>query len=504
MFLTNYMKKIQFFNLLLIFAISATAQQPVFKWAQMKDANFEGLSNPKIVLPSANGFYTYSYEGATNPMLPSYMFVSKFDGNAAYLGNQKLEFPKRNRRAADLKTVLESADNQKLFFISELAMGKDNVNILYLQEYSNNQTKPETELVKMPFEKLSNSGSFDTAQSADKSKIAVLVHLPHEKEGKEKIKTLVFDGNFTKIWEKEYTLDYPSERGYNEKLFVTNAGKILLAKVEDESKKEPKISYIHISDSEVTEKMIAEPGFYPSEYQIAEAENGDIYLAGFYTDNWKPTISAGGRKEKGAFAYNTTKGSLFSKNLFTENLHKDYSGNFIGLKILNLSVKKNQIVIETDVKSPKQEMDKTPGSFATNYTYTTGPGVAAVIDKKGALTSALLDYDELKYMNKMGALTSFFPIEYNGKLFMLGNDSESKLKGKKLVMGRDVYSKTVIFNGFNPDGSVTVNPVWESGTGGKDATTWLAPSFTRKIDDQSYYVYALGNSYQAFGKMTIK
>lgn len=498
------MKKIHLLSALLIFATAAVAQQPTFKWAQMKNANFEGLSNPKIVLPSTNGFYTYSFEAATNPMLPSYLFVSKFDGNAEYLGNQKFEFPKRNRRMADLKTVLESADNKKLFFISELAIGKDNLNILYLQEYSDDQTKPESELEKMPFEKLSNNGSFDVAQSADRSKIVVLVHFPQEKEGKEKIKILVYDGAFAKIWEKEYTLEHPSERGYNEKLFVSNSGKVVLTKVEDESKKEPKITYINISEAEVTEKMIAEPGFYPSEYQITQSENGDIYLAGFYTDNWKPTISVGGRKEKGAFAYNITKGSLFSKNLFTENLHKEYSGNFIGLKILSLYMKKNQIYIVGDVQSVKSEMDKTPGSFATNSTYTSGPGVLAQIDEKGALTSALVDYDEMKHLNKMGVLNSFYPIEYNGKLFMLGNDSESKLKGKKLVVGRDAYSKTVIFNSFNSDGSITVNPIWETGTGGKDEVTLLAPSLTRKIDEQTYYVYSLGQNYQAFGKMTIK
>jgi len=498
--------KIKFIAFALLSGASLFAQQATFKWASLQDIKKEGLQNPAIVLPTNSGFYTYSYETAISPILPNNMFVSKFNADAVLQDTQKFELPKRNRREATLKTVIEAANNKKMFFVSELALGKDNANILYIQAFDpeTNKVNPEVELQKITFEKTSNSGIFSVAQSADKTKVAVLLNYPEVKDSKEKIKAIVYDDSFNKLWEKEYTLEHPSDRSYTEQLFVTNKGAIVLTKVEDENKKEPKIYVLQISDAAVKEKLISEPAFFPSNYKIAESDKGETYLTGYFTDNWKPTISMGGRKEKGAFAYNITAEKTTSKNLWTDAVVKEYNSAIVGLQLLDTFITNNEIYLVGDVKSVKEVMDKNSAKFESNFTYTTGPGIVAKIKADGSLISNVFRYKELQYVNKMGRATSFSSLMFDNKLLLLGNDSEASLKGKKIVAGAAVGYKTVVLSPFNDDGTITANPQWESGTGGKDSATILATTFTRRVDNNTYYVYSVGSDYQAFGKMTIK
>lgn len=488
-------------------SMALNAQQVTFKWNQLQNNMTQGLINPVIVLPSSEGFFTYSFENGGNPMLPNYLFISNFSSDANLIATQKFQLPKRNQREASLLNVFESSDNKHLYLISELAMNKDNSNLLYLQDFdaATQKLSDAVEIQKLAIDKLSNSGSFSIAQSADKSKLAVLLHFPQEKDGKEKVRTIVFDGLMNKLWEKEHTLNYPSEKGYkNERFFVTNNGVAVMTKIIDEFKKEPQIIVFKATESDLTEKVVSALEFYPTEYKITEDASHNVYLAGYYTDNWKPTISLGGRKEKGVFVFNVSNGGLLSKNMWTERLHQDYSGNFIGLKLLDLYVNNGDFFLIGDVQNVNEEMDKTPGSFITNYTYKTGPAVVAKVTSKGELMSAVYKYQEANYQNRMGKLTSFYPIKKDKKVFLIANDSEAILKGKKVVVGGEVYWKAVTYSSFNDDGSITVNPIYDSGTGGKQGVTWLSPSTTRQADANSYYVYALGNSYHSFGKMTIK
>ena len=108
------------------------------------------------------------------------------------------------------------------------------------------------------------------------------------------------------------------------------------------------------------------------------------------------------------------------------------------------------------------------------------------------------------FNNRNGNVISFKPIQFKNELFLLGNDSEAILKGKKLVVGNQIYSKTVVFNKFDSKTNIIANPLWESGVGGKQNVTILAPTYTKKINDSKYYVYSLGNEYQCFGVMNIK
>ena len=497
------------YKILLLFlglSVSLNAQEVTFKWNQLQNNMTEGLINPTIVLPSAEGFFTYSFETGGNPMLPNHLFISNFSSDANLIATKKFQLPKRVLREASLVNVFESADNKHIYIISELAMKKDNSNVLYMQDFdaTTKNLSDAVEIQKLTIEKLSNSGSYSVAQSEDKSKIAVLLHFPQEKDGKEKVKITVFDGLMKKLWEKEHTLNHPSEKGYkNERFFVTNTGVAVMTKIVDEFKKEPQIIVFKATENSLDEKLVSAPEFYPTEYKVTEDVSNNIYLAGYYTDNWKPTVSMGGRKEKGVFVYSVTNGALHSKNLWTDKLRKEYMGNFIGLKLLDLYMDNGDFFLIGDVQDVAEEMDKTPGSFKINYTYRTGPAVVAKVTSKGELLSAVYKYEEAKYQNRMGKLTSFYPIRKDGKVFLIASDNEATLRGKKLVVGSEVYWKAVTHTSFNDDGSITVNPIFDSGTGGKQGVTWLSPSTTRQAAGSKYYVYALGNSYHAFGTMTI-
>lgn len=346
-----FLKKI-FPSILLLLGVNSkiNAQEVSFKWAQLKDIQHEGLLNPKIVLANENGFYTYSNQSKS---LFSYdLYISKFDENAAFLKTEKISLPQRVKNEATLKTVFESKDNKSLFLISELFSNKENLNLLYLQKYNATTEKleAEIELNKIAFEKLSNSGSVLICQSEDNSKFAVITHYPQIKDSNEKIKTIVYDEQFKKLWEKEYSLSHPSEKGYNEQLFITNEGEIILAKIIDEYKKDPKIFVFKINESEIKEIKISELEFYPLTYKIIQDKKKEIHISGYFTDNWKPTISVGGRKAKGVFSFNISQSKLTHKSNWDEKIKND----FINLSLLDITFINNElhlIGVDMQIKS---------------------------------------------------------------------------------------------------------------------------------------------------------
>ncbi len=495
-----FLKKISLSILLLLIINSKiNAQDVSFKWAQLQDVKHEGLIDPKIVLASENGFYTYSNQSKS--IFTYDFYISKFDENAAFLKTQKINLPQRLKNEAIIKNVFESKDNKSLFLISELISNKENLNLLYIQKYNTTSEKleAEIELNKIVFEKLSNSGSALICQSEDNSKFAAITYYPQIKDSNEKIKAIVYDEQFKKLWEKEYSLNHPSEKGYNEQLFITNEGEIILVKIIDEYKKDPKIFVFKINESEIKEIKISELEFYPLAYKIIQDKKKEIYISGYFTDNWKPTISVGGRKAKGVFTFNISQPKLTHKSNWDEKIKND----FINLSLLDLTFINNELHLIGDVNS-KKEVKSTTTSFESNFIYNSGPGVISKIDSNNKLVTSIFDYDEMIFNNRNGNVISFKPIQFKNELFLLGNDSEAILKGKKLVVGNQIYSKTVVFNKFDSKTNIIANPLWESGVGGKQNVTILAPTYTKKINDSKYYVYSLGNEYQCFGVMNIK
>jgi hypothetical protein len=67
-----------------------------------------------------------------------------------------------------------------------------------------------------------NSGNFSVNVSPDGSKVAVISELPYEKEGMEKCIVTVYDGNFKKLWKKDYTFAYESSKAPKNTIFINN------------------------------------------------------------------------------------------------------------------------------------------------------------------------------------------------------------------------------------------------------------------------------------------
>ena len=75
---------------------------------------------------------------------------------------------------------------------------------------------------------------------------------------------------------------------------------------------------------------------------------------------------------------------------------------------------------------------------------------------------------------------------------------------KKIVFGwKNINSKAVVTKKIENDGSLIIKAFKSGIVGGKDNVLDFAPTKTIQLDNNTFYVYALGNKYQAFGKMTI-
>ncbi|MDA9339415.1 hypothetical protein N9Q68_00420 [Polaribacter sp.] len=483
----------------------ANAQTANFQWTDWKDNTDVGFQNPILAFPSDSGFTTYSVEETgTQVFPPKIIYISKFDSVANLTLTLEFQLPKRQQKEATLLKIIEGEN--KLYFFSYIALKKDKKNILYVQVYNNlnaNISEPK-ELYTLSIDKVKYSGFFNTAISEDKKTLAVSVNLPYLKKTKENIAVLLFDAALNKISEVNRTLSFKSEKAYRENIFVSNEGITNIVKSTNFFKKNPVTSVITITSSTIEEETISSKGFYVSDSRVVTIKNKQ-YLIGFATNNWKPTISIGGRKDKSYFIYNISDRKLtINQEWSKETLKHALGKGFTGLTIKDVLMDNEKIYLIGDCKTKSSEV-KSGANFEYNYTYTNGPGVIVKFDVTGKVDyDIVLKYYET-YVNDKQKIASFYPYLKKGKLHVLVNEKESVIKKKKIVAGYNkINAKVITINTFDSLGERRTAPFWNSKVGGEQNIIDFAPTSTVRKNDTSFYIYAYGKKYYDFGVLSIE
>jgi len=488
----------------LVTAFFANAQTASFQWTDWKYNTDVGFQDPVLTLSSDEGFTTYSIEElGTQVFAPKIIYISTFDSAAKLKSTVSLALPKRQRKEATLLKVIEGEN--KLYFFSHIALKKDKKNVLYVQVYEGTTglVSAPKELYVLPIEKVKYAGFFTPVISEDKKQLAVFVHLPYSKKANEKIATIAFDANLNKTSEASHTLRFKSEKAYREKVYLSNEGTLNIVKTTDFFKKNPVTSVITLTSNAAVAVTVSEKGFYVSDARVISMK-GKHYLIGFATNNWKPTVSIGGRKEKRYFMYNITDKQLIVSRVWSPKTLKQVLGKgFTDLTIKDVLIANEKIYLIGDCKK-KTSAVKNGANFEYNYTYTNGPGVIVKLEVSGEVDyDVLFKYGET-YVNEKQKIASFYPYLNTGKLHILVNEKESVLKKKKVVIGYDkINAKVITLNTFDASGTRSTTPLWNSKVGGEQNLIDFAPTFTVKKNASSFYVYAYGKKYYDFGVLRI-
>ena len=491
--------------LLSVFSICfLNAQNATFKWSEWTKHDKEGLVNPNIVFPSETGFATYSIEKqGTQFYAPEKAYITTFDSNLETQSTSEVIFPENKGKQATVLEVLEG--NNKLYFFSHLAIKKNKKNTLYVQVYdhkSHSVSEPFP-LINIPIEKVNNSGFFQIELSPDKKTIAIFVNMPFEKKTKERIQVLTYNESLEGITDSEYTLSFDSKRAYTERIFVNDLGEVFIVKHTDISKKNPITSVITIGKS-IDEQTISSDKFYTSDSKVITIDNVN-YLIGFATDNAKPSISMGGKKDKSFFIHDLTNKKLIKNEGWSKDILKKVLGKgFTDISVKDILVDNEDIYLIGDCLTTKSEPIE-GANFEYTYTHDFGPGIVVKLNAKGEIFyQQYLKYGE-NYKNDNKRIGSFTTFLKDGKLMILANEKESVLKEKKIVFGhRKVNARIPVLRVLDDKGELSTTPFWDSKIGGEDLIIDFAPTYSRAIEDNKFFIYAYGIKYHAFGLLNLE
>ncbi|MGB6269538.1 MAG: hypothetical protein WBF67_11075 [Olleya sp.] len=499
----NKIKTLLFFAFITLATLTTKAQDATFEWSDLIDINKEGLQNPVLAFPTNTGFTVYSVEKDA----PTYyanlsIVITKFNTNGDPGKSMSFTLPERNASQARLLKVIQGQD--KLFVFSFIALKKDQKNVLYAQIYDNitNQVSEPYNIYTLPIEKVGKSGFFNVEMSDDTKTFAVLINKPFENKTNEKIEVLTLDSDLNQLSTSSHTLSFDSERAYNETLFVDNNRTVNIVKKTNIFSKNPITTVLTISDDNLIQQTIAAEEFYVSDNRIITINNKQ-YLIGFATNNAKPTVSMGGAKDKSVFIYNLTDQKLINNHAWNQNVTRSLVGKgFINLKVKDLILHNNDIYLIGECYTEQSKpIEGQP--FQYNYTYTYGPGIMIRMNTEGGVAFADLLINTEEFKNEAQRIASFKPVVMDDSVYFLGNESVSVLEDKKIVFGwKNINAKAIVSKKIFTNGAIETKAYKSGIVAGKDNVLDFAPTKSIQLDDKTFYIYAMGNKYQAFGRMT--
>ncbi len=162
----------------------------------------------------------------------------------------------------------------------------------------------DTELMNMTFEKVMNSGFYESSVSPDKNTLVVCGQLPYDKELEARFKLAVFDKSLKSVVETDFKIPGEDTKNKQMEVLVANDGSVYLIK-----RSMSKIGEIVLTAYQVDMKagtakeysiQLSEPN-YVYTYETTLSDNNELIIAGTYYK--RATVSAGEKKAMGIFFF---------------------------------------------------------------------------------------------------------------------------------------------------------------------------------------------------------
>lgn len=366
----------------------------------------------KIVFPSAYGFMTLHH--LDNVMMDNTkaMVLTKYDQSMKAIETKTFNLPKLGLRASDLQEVIE-LDDQLIFLstVMDKKLAKHEVNAQVYSEKDNTVSDNKV-LASFAIDGYSKSGYYQIAISPDQSKIAIVANMPFEKKTQEQVKVWLYDNQLNLIWEQSETLNYDSERAYQETVFVQNSGVVVMNKISDAFKKTRKSELLLFNGDFVETKAFSSAGFLPMEMKLIDV-NGKSMLTGFFWNGKNSVIkinSKEGEDNDGAFLFDLEENNLIGIHEWSENLDRS---DLKSLQVVDVKVIDDDIFVIGEKQLQDSEFRKN-GNTITNeldYIYTFGSSIIVNFDTKGTLKGFTPLFGSKQYKNyskEKGSLSALY------------------------------------------------------------------------------------------------
>ena len=381
-------------------------------------------SDYHLVFPSAYGVSAYYYlpVEVSRVGFSSSLVIEKFDQGLKKLSTDKFELPVLDNRGAELEKIIEL--NNQLIVFSRVSSKKSEKHELYAQIYHSETNKMDDAktIASFNIDSYYKSGFYQVAVSPNKSHIAVLANMPFEKKENEKVAVYVFDTNLNLLWEQKATLNYDSERAYDEDLFVDNYGKVFLQKKLEMHKKSRSIQLITFDGNAVNDKQFSQDGFYPLNTKLIDL-NGQSELAGFYWTGNKPVVQtnvAEGDDNSGVYLYSIDQEKILGKHEWSNEVEAKALTN---MEVVDIITKDNKIYLFGERQLKKADMSANGNSMSTDYiyNYSYGKSIIAVMDSQGTLDKFTPLFNEKTFKNESKENASYIPLLIDNNLYTLSN-----------------------------------------------------------------------------------
>jgi hypothetical protein len=366
----------------------------------------------RIVFPSAYGFMTLHH--LDNVMMDNTkaMVLTKYDQSMQAMETKTFNLPKLGLRASDLQKVVEL--KEQLIFLSTVMDKKIAKHEVNAQVYNqkDNTVSDNKVLASIPIDGYSKSGFYQIATSPDQSKIAIIANMPFEKNTQEAVKIWVYDNQLNLLWEQSATLNYESERAYQEELFVLNSGKVIVNKITDAFKKTRQTQLLTFDGKAVETSIWSSAGFQPMNMKLVDV-NGKPMMIGFFCNGKNSVVkfnSETGDDTDGAFLYDLEAQNLIGIHLWSEQLK---SQDLKSVQVVDVKIINDDIFMIGEKQLTKSEFRKSGNTLTTDldYTYTFGSSVIVNFDTKGTLKSFKYLYPSRTYLNyekEKGSLAALY------------------------------------------------------------------------------------------------
>jgi hypothetical protein len=416
------------------------------------------------------------------------MVLTKYDQDMKDGETMTFNLPKLGLRASDLKEVIE-IDGQ-LVFLSTVMDKKSARHEVNAQVYSNKSTSVSANKVvaSFPIEKYSKSGFYTITISPDNTKFAIVAHMPFVKKTQEKVLVWVYDMQLNLLWEQSETLDYESERSYDEQIFLQNSGVVLMNKTVDAYKKTRNNKLLTFNGKSVMTIDFSQDGFIPMDMELINA-NGLPMFTGFFWNGKKAVVrinSKEGNNNDGVFLYDLGSQTLIGIHEWSDTLD---ASDLKSLQVVDVTIKGDNIYMIGEKYLYDSEFRKTGTTMSKDldYLYTYGSSIIVNFDTKGTLKGFTPLFNSKQFKNaakEKGSLTTLF-LE-NGLRVFSNNDNY-------ITMSSYFGGNDVTFN------RPSVKP-YDSGT---STTPYILPNTVKAVKDYAmvYYITHYGDRYW-FNKMT--
>lgn len=190
--------------------------------------------------------------------------------------------------------------NDEILLFTSFANKKLKKNFLFVEHIDPNTLKPKGDLKRLDdYEIISRikSGSYQFQQSPNDTKLLEFINLPYEKNKPERYGFRVYNSDLSVDWKHDVELPYEEELFDIERFRVDEKGNVYVLgtrykeKRRSKRKGEPNYEYVLLRYSnesgsvKTNEYKIQLGDKFITDLSVSIRDNGDIYCAGFYSEN---------------------------------------------------------------------------------------------------------------------------------------------------------------------------------------------------------------------------